>query len=352
MPALCQHCCSRSSWPALSADKANKWYAQQPWLVNANYVPSDAINQLEMFQPATWDPATNDRELGLAESIGMNTMRVFLHDQLWESDPAGFTKRLDAFLTIANKHHIRPMLVLFDSCWEPLPKLGPQHPPVPGVHNSGWVQSPGSRGLSDPAYVPEMKAYVQGSVKTFGHDPRVLAWDVWNEPDNDNGGNFQGEIKNKAEAVDKLLPTVFGWAREENPDQPLTSGVWAGNWTDPQKMSATTKIQLDQSDIITFHEYGWFGWKQMCFLSCQSFRQQFSKASPWCFCARGAMRLAWMPLMRSATKASAIAGISCRLNALSHWLPGRDSNPRYCRESVPGCCNLLTLQERVTRSNP
>ena len=240
-----------------STGKANQWYARQPWLVGADYVPSNAINELEMFQPQTWDPATNDRELGLAESIGMNTMRVFLHDQLWESDPAGFTKRLDAFLAIANKHHIRPMLVLFDSCWEPFPKLGPQHPPIPGVHNSGWVQSPGSRELSDPAYAPHLKAYVQGIVKAFAHDPRVLAWDVWNEPDNDNGGNFQGELKNKVQLVDELLPKVFSWVREENPDQPLTSGVWNGDWTDPQKMSATTKIQLAESDIITFHEYGW-----------------------------------------------------------------------------------------------
>jgi hypothetical protein len=237
-------------------EAANAWYAKQPWLVGANYVPSDAINQLEMFQAATFNPALNDKELGLAESIGMNTMRVFLQDQLWEQDPKGFTKRLDTFLSIAAKHHIRPLLVLFDSCWETNPRLGPQHPPIPGVHNSGWVQSPGATGLTDPFYEPKLKSYVQGVVGAFAKDDRILGWDIWNEPDNTNG-NKSGEPKNKVELVAALLPKAFSWARSAHPTQPLTSGVWAGNWSDPDKESAVTKIQLAESDIITFHNYDW-----------------------------------------------------------------------------------------------
>jgi hypothetical protein len=241
-------------WPAA---KANAWYAQQPWLVGANFVPSDAINQLEMFQAATWNPDLNDKELGWAEGLGMNTMRVFLQDQLWEQDPAGFTKRLDDFLTIASRHGIRPIFVLFDSCWDPLPKLGPQHPPIPGVHNSGWVQSPGAEGLSDPAYEPKLEAYVQGVVGAFANDPRILAWDVWNEPNNVNGVYKAEEPANKVDLVDALLPKAFAWARAENPIQPLTSGVWDGDWSNADSESATTKIQLAESDIITFHNYGW-----------------------------------------------------------------------------------------------
>jgi len=241
-----------------SPAKADQWYSQQPWLVGANYVPSDAINQLEMFQAATWNPQLNDKELGLAEGIGMNTMRVFLQDQLWQQDPVGFKKRLDEFLTIAAKHGIRPMFVLFDSCWDPNPHPGPQHPPIPGVHNSGWVQSPGRQGLSDPSYEPKLEAYVKGIVGAFANDPRVLAWDVWNEPDNRNESSYgKEELANKTELVDRLLPKVFAWAREEHPIQPLTSGVWHGDWSQPGKENATTKIQLAESDVITFHDYGW-----------------------------------------------------------------------------------------------
>ena len=238
-----------------TAEKANAWYAQQPWLVGANYVPSDAINQLEMFQAATWNPQLNDKELGLAQGIGMNTMRVFLQDQLWAQDSVGFTKRLDEFLAICSRHGIRPILVLFDSVWDPYPKLGPQHPPIPGVHNSGWVQSPGAAELSDPAYEPKLEAYVKGVVGAFSNDPRVLAWDIWNEPDNGTE-QYPGTL-HKVEIVDRLLPEVFAWARTEKPIQPLTSGVWTGDWSDPAKESKTTKIQLAESDVISFHNYDW-----------------------------------------------------------------------------------------------
>ena len=239
-----------------SEEKANTWYAAQPWLVGANYIPSNAINELEMFQAATFDPAINDRELGLAESIGMNTVRVFLQDQLWEQDPDGFKQRLDTFLGIAAKHHIRPLLVLFDSCWENNPHLGPQHPPIPGVHNSGWVQSPGKQRLLDPAAEPKLKAYVTGVVGAFASDDRILGWDVWNEPDN-RGGDVAADEAAKVKRVDELLPKAFAWARSAHPSQPLTSGVWTGDWSHPDKESATTKIQLAESDILSFHDYGW-----------------------------------------------------------------------------------------------
>ncbi len=240
-----------------SEARAQAWYDKQPWLVGANYVPSDAINELEMFQAATFNPALNDKELGMGEGIGMNTMRVFLQDQLWLSDPKGFQQRLDQFLTIASKHHIRPLLVLFDSCWEPNPHLGPQHPPIPGVHNSGWVQSPGQQRLLDPAVEPALKAYVQGVVGAFANDDRVLGWDVWNEPDNTNDGRFHEDAEAKVRRVDELLPKVFAWARAVHPTQPLTSGVWKGDWSHPDKESPTTRIQLRESDVISFHNYDW-----------------------------------------------------------------------------------------------
>ncbi len=238
--------------------QANQWYQQQPWLVGANFIPKDAINQLEMWQAETFDPREIDLELGWAESIGMNTMRVFLHDLLWQQDPAGFRKRIDAFLTIAAKHRIRPLLVLFDSCWDPFPKLGPQHPPIPGVHNSGWVQSPGAKALADSSQYERLHAYTTGIISAFAKDERILGWDLWNEPDNGNEpAASQVEVKNKAALVDALLPKVFAWAREADPSQPLTSGIWRGDWSSLEKMSSTARIQITESDIISFHNYDW-----------------------------------------------------------------------------------------------
>jgi hypothetical protein len=236
--------------------KANEWYQKQPWLVGANYTPATAINELEMWQADTFDSKRIDLELGWAESIGMNTMRVFLHDLLWQQDPEGFKKRIDEFLKICARHKIRPMFVLFDSVWDPFPNLGPQRAPKPGVHNSGWMQSPGAKALEDPKQYPRLEAYVKGVVGAFGKDPRVLAWDVWNEPDNDNTPAYvKQEPKDKTARVLALLPQTFAWARAAHPEQPLTSGVWKGDWSSDGKLTPMDKAQLDNSDIISFHNY-------------------------------------------------------------------------------------------------
>lgn len=236
--------------------EAASWYARQPWLVGANYISSDAINQLEMFQPNTFNPTLVDKELGMGESLGMNTMRVFLQDQLWTSDPEGFTRRLEQMLAISARHHIRPILVLFDSCWENDPQLGPQHPPIPGVHNSGWVQSPGKKRLLDRTNEGQLRAYVEGVIRAFGSDERVLAWDLWNEPDN-QGGDQSADVAEKVQRITELLPKVYQWARESKPIQPLTSAVWTGDWHDPKHESVLTQIQLAESDVISFHNYDW-----------------------------------------------------------------------------------------------
>lgn len=241
-----------------SIAQAAAWQAKQRWPVGSNFIPDNAINQLEMWQKSTFDPTEINRELGWAQADGMTTMRVFLHNLLWQQDPTGFVKRIKIFLAIAARHHIQPIFVLFDSCWDPYPHLGPQHPPIPGVHNSGWVQSPGAKMLEDPADYPQLEAYVKGVVGAFAHDPRILAWDVWNEPDNQNFGSYHSEEPaNKVELVDHLLPQVFAWARAEHPIQPLTSGLWKGDWSSFATLSPTAKIQIENSDIITFHNYGW-----------------------------------------------------------------------------------------------
>lgn len=250
------HADDAARWTPAQADA---WYAKQQWLVGANYTTSNAINQLEMFQAETFDPEAIDRELRWAhEQFGMNTMRVYLHDLLWQQDPQGFLKRVDTFLSIAEKNGIRPMLVLFDSCWDPDPKLGPQHRPIPGVHNSGWVQSPSRHMLVDPANDKHFRDYVEGVVGAFANDKRVLAWDLWNEPDNPGGGNYMDkQLKGEQERIAELLPQIFDWARAKKPTQPLTSGVWIGDDWSPGAASLTAiqRTQLERSDVITFHNY-------------------------------------------------------------------------------------------------
>ncbi|MCU7693685.1 cellulase family glycosylhydrolase [Haoranjiania flava] len=239
-----------------TSEKANEWYASQPWYVGANFLPSTAINQLEMWQADTFDTATIDKELGYAESIGMNMMRVYLHDLVFQNDSAGFFNRMDQFLQLAQKHNIKIMFTIFDSCWDPFPVAGKQRAPKPFVHNSGWVQSPGQNILKDSTKYPQLERYVKAVVGKFANDNRVAVWDVWNEPDNMTGPSYEKvEIANKADLVLPLLKKTFEWARSANPSQPLTSGLWAGNWESDSTLKPIEKLQVEESDVLSFHNY-------------------------------------------------------------------------------------------------
>ena len=217
-----------------TAEEANRWYKDTPWLVGCNFGPSTAINQLEMWQADSFDPETIDRELQWAQDLGFNSVRVFLHHLLWEQDKAGLLKRMEQFLDIAERHKIGVMFVLFDSVWDPNPKLGKQREPVPHLHNSGWVQSPGAKDLMDKGREKLLEEYVKGVVGHFKDDKRVQVWDVWNEPDNTNGNSY-GEGFKKQEPLGKversleLLKKSFEWTRAADPSQPVTSGVWTGD---------------------------------------------------------------------------------------------------------------------------
>lgn len=237
-------------------EQANDWYGKQGWLVGCDFIPSTAINQLEMWQAATFDTATINRELGWAAALGMNTVRVYLHDLLYQQDAEGFLQRMDQFVQIASRDHIKPLFVLFDSVWDPFPKPGTQREPKPGVHNSGWVQNPGKEALLDSTQYPRLETYVKGVVGKFASDDRVLGWDVWNEPENMNNEYYRKmEPPNKADIVLVLLREAFQWARSVNPQQPLTAGLWAGDWSAPEKLKPIETLMVEESDVISFHNY-------------------------------------------------------------------------------------------------
>ncbi|GAB4012271.1 cellulase family glycosylhydrolase [Spirosoma migulaei] len=224
-----------------STEKANAWYKKQGWVRGSNFQPSTAINQLEMFQAATFDPKTIDKELGWAEGLGLNAMRVYLHHMAWTTDKAGFKNRLGQYLQIANKHGIKTILVFFDDCWNDEYHPGKQPAPKPGIHNSGWVRDPGTMILTHPDSLKVLESYVKDVMTTFKNDDRILLWDLYNEP-----GNNQYFDKSLP-----LLKSVFGWARAVNPSQPISAGVW--NWDD--KFTELNKFQEENSDVITYHNY-------------------------------------------------------------------------------------------------
>ena len=222
-----------------SRERAAAWYAELDWLTGANFNPSTAINQLEMWQEATFDPETIDRELGFAAGIGFNTMRVYLHSLAYAADPEGFKERMDTYLGLADKHGIKTMFVIFDDVWGKTPEIGKQPDPITGTHNSGWMQDPGDPASKNPENFPALETYVKDVITTFKDDERVLMWDLYNEPGNSD----------KLLTSLPLLTGVFTWAREVNPSQPLTAGLWRWDFEE------LNTFQALHSDILTYHEY-------------------------------------------------------------------------------------------------
>jgi len=239
-----------------TAERSAEWYASRPWIVGANYLPASAVNQLEMWQADTFDPQGIERELALAQGLGFTAMRTFLHDLAWSEDPAGFYSRVDRYLEIASGHGISTLFVLFDSVWDPDPHGGRQLDPVPGRHNSRWVQAPGRYALSHASEYGRLESYVKQTVARYARDPRVLGWDIMNEPDNTNQGSYPAtELPDKMRYALHLLVSAFGWVRAIDPDQPLTAGVWHNEWGEDMLLLDFEKFQLTSSDIITFHSY-------------------------------------------------------------------------------------------------
>jgi len=248
-------CTSQASVPAQrwSEQKATQWYASQGWPIGINYVSSNAVNQFEMWQDETFDGNLIDRELSLAEGLGFNAVRIFLHDMLWEKDPTWFKNRISEFLEICDRHGMKAIVTFFTNGGTfDRPVLGKQPDPIQGLHNSRWIQSPGAQNVNNPDAWPRLEKYVKDVMTEFKDDDRVLYWCLYNEPE-----NFKGSANSMP-----LLREVFKWGREVNPSQPLTSPIWLR----PGYKGTKTALDIvsflgENCDIMTFHCY--YGHEEM-----------------------------------------------------------------------------------------
>jgi hypothetical protein len=245
-----------------SAERAASWYAARPRPLGCNFIPSTAGNQLEFWAADSFDRETLARELDWAAGLGMNALRVFLHDQAWSADSAGFLSRLDEFLAMSAERGFSVMPVLFDDCWYEPGSLGERPEPRPGVHNSIWLRSPGLRAARNVAEHGRLEAYVRAVVGAFARDARVLAWDVYNEV----GNYFLPHLSAPAPARQlrllrtglayyllpiptlPLLRKAFAWCRSAAPEQPLTSPLYLDH-------RSLNRELLDLSDVVSFHNY-------------------------------------------------------------------------------------------------
>ena len=233
-----KNCLQLARW---DQEKAQNWQNQNGWMAGCNFIPSYAVNQLEMWQAETYNPKIIDKELEMAHGLGFKMVRVFLHHKAWEIDRNGFKQRMENFLFLAHQHHLKTMFVFFDDCWNEDAQIGIQPKPKP-YHNSGWLRDPGLQNTRNPKLFILLEEYIKDILNHFAHDQRIAIWDLYNEP-----GNARPFYK-----MD-LLQMVFVWARQSNAIQPFTSGFYLPS-TLPYGRKIT-RFLIENSDIVSFHTY-------------------------------------------------------------------------------------------------
>ncbi len=291
---------SQAKW---SIKQTNEWQKKYGWLRGCNFIPSTAINQLEMWQYETFDTATINKELSWANEIGLNMMRVFLHHKVWEQDPDGFKKRIETYLAISKKNNIFTMFVFFDDCWAKTAAIGKQPVPRAGIHNSGWLQDPGQRESSDTLYFSKLEIYVKDIMNSFANDKRIILWDLYNEPGNTSKGDSSMH----------LLKRVFRWARETKVKQPITVGVWSDRYPN------LNKVQLENSDIISYHNYN----KEESQLAQISYLKHYNRpiiCSEYMARTKGSLFQTIMPLLKKENVGAINWGfVSGKTNTIFEW---------------------------------
>lgn len=246
-----------------SIEKAKAWWDDTGWICGFNFLPSTAVNFLEMWHEDTFDRTTIRRELGWAAELGFNALRVNLHYLVWKRDRGGLLERLDWLMATADGLALRTVPCFFDDCGfgGVEPAYGPQPDPLPGVHNSRAVASPGRAALLDGSDWDGYQGYVREIIRAFRTDKRVLFWDLYNEPGNrmvfgaDAAELYEPDFSDKSLA---LMVDAFAWARAEASLQPLTAAAWVtplpGSSDDPYQTTIDQRA-LSLSDIVTFHAY-------------------------------------------------------------------------------------------------
>ncbi len=243
--------------------EAMDWWRARDWLCGFNFLPSTAVNFLEMWHRDSFDAATIERELGWAAELGFNAFRINLHYLVWKHDRDGLIDRLDRVMGMAAARGIETIPVLFDDCGfgGAEPTYGPQPDPIPAVHNSRAVASPGRALLLAGEETAGFHRYVADIIGRFRDDRRVLFWDLYNEPGNrmvfapGGAALYEPDFSEQSRA---LMEASFREARVCAPEQPLTVGAWStpvAGVTEAAYETPIDRAALALSDIVTFHAY-------------------------------------------------------------------------------------------------
>lgn len=219
---------------SLAASEPVAKVSESPWskIHGFNYQPSYGTSGFELWQK--FDAAVIDRELGLGKKYfpGMNGLRWWLSWDSFLRNPKRFADNFETALRLANKYQCKVMPVLFNRWHDSVLDYG-------GIYvdhflpKASWVQR-------DKMF----DAYLDAIVGTHKNDPRILAWDLCNEPFS------YGCPPEKIPEIDKAelawLKGLYGACKKLGAAAPITVGIHPG-------------VPLEKvepiSDLLSIHPY-------------------------------------------------------------------------------------------------
>jgi hypothetical protein len=258
----------------------------------ANFIPSYSANTYEMWR--NYDHDTFDRELGLAEAVGYNSIRLWLNYAAYEELGSKMVDEVEDAVSLATRHHLRAVIVLFDSCgvrsrrdtqWLPAPeayarlqasprftaeqKTFMRHLFANYVHGFGaytmvpiasdspimallyqkWLPTPGNDRLG-PEWYPKLEIYVDSVIARLRNNPTVLLWDLMNEPEWASEGPLSSTEIITPEM--KLVRDAFLRHFREHIKQNFPGEIVSIGWAD----LTNAESYEDLADVVTFHVYG------------------------------------------------------------------------------------------------
>ena len=167
-----------------SEKQAADWYRQQPWLVGANYTPRAPSTSWRCGRPrpsiqtrSTRSSAgrrhRHEHDARLPARSALAAGRRGLHEAA-RRVPAHRREAQDQ----TDARAVRLRLGSVAATGQAARRRNPACTTLAGC------RARARRRCRTRRSSPRLEAYVKGVVGAFANDPRMLAWDIWNEPDN------------------------------------------------------------------------------------------------------------------------------------------------------------------------
>lgn len=176
---------------------------QKPWsaLRAFNYQPSYAAHGLEIWNRLEDELETIDSEVasGKEHFPGITALRIWLSWDAFKATPTRYADKLGKLLDVLGRYDLKAMPVLHNG-WFGIPYFGG----ISSTYYRKWRKRPDWWGRPALDYINEV-------VKPFARDPRILCWDLCNEPQGSGiGVDFFKVQYDRCKELGAVAPITIG----------------------------------------------------------------------------------------------------------------------------------------------